>query len=95
METNKDDIRLTMTAYLNTPGDLGAGIRPLHWRIDTGIDRQMFDSGAVDREAVRSILENAFSEIHAEPVGVLFGDECPDCGEHGGYHAENCPFIRE
>ena len=67
------------------PGDRSTGISDGHATVKFDFD--IIDGSSVVREKVRREMENVF-EPYAEcgEVGVLFGDECPDCGKIGEVH---------
>jgi len=72
----------------------------IHMRRDLSIDipsatdeiklRWDLDEYPDERERVREIIGQAWSELYNDKAVVQFGDECPDC-LGVGYHKSFCP----
>lgn len=74
--------------FINIHGDPSAGIFGFRDEIELRWD---LDEIPDDRERVRKILREAWSELYDDGgIDVHFGDECPDCLGIG-YHKSFCP----
>ena len=67
-----------MKVFIEIPGDHSVGIDDGQVVIDFG--EADIPSDIEDRQILRKLLNDAFSDYFAQKIGVLFEDECPDCG---------------
>lgn len=66
---------MSMTATVFFAGEPTAGIRDFSVDFDTGLMRDDFNDGAVDREECRALIAKLYHELHDWPCSVLFDDE--------------------
>lgn len=60
-----------MKAYIYVPGDPSVGIFPIETTVDLCFDVDEEE----EREEIRDLLKECFSEIYSVPVGIAFDDE--------------------
>ena len=74
--------------HIYAPGDMSAGIMP-HSEHITLVWPHFYDDPD-ERERLRTIFTEAFSEMIGDKVGVTFHDECITCNGTGT-HNKGCP----
>lgn len=76
-------------------GDMSVGIRPLYFEFDYPGLEQILEDNPEFRESTRQTLIKAFTEIEDDKVGVVFKDECPECGKVMGHSHGDIYFCKD